>query len=159
MGISPKREQLIHRARELYAGGMNFRDVAEALGVYRDTVRRWYRYDLKRGVSWDRERQQEENTHPEHIMKLLERRFGRMVLAGEKASEEGQDPADDYEARLLKMIQIINGYRKSAEEITNLLLALEQFTIFCVEHLARQELAVVRNAVEQFTEKLERENP
>ena len=158
MGVSAKRELLIHRARELYAKGMHCREVGEAIGVTRDTVRKWYSYDLKRGLSWENEREQEQNTRPERVMKLLERRFGNMVLEGEKDPEDADGPGDAYEAKLLKMIQIINGYRKSADELTEQLLALEQFAIFCAENLPRKELAVVRSAVEKFTDKLRKEN-
>ena len=157
MGISAKRDHLISRARELYAKGMHFKEIAEAIGVTRDTVRKWYGHDLKRGLSWEDEREQEQRTRPERVLKLLERRFGNMVLEGEEESEDG-GRADDYEARLLKMIQVINGYHKSADELTAQLLALEQFAIFCAGNLPRKDLAVVRRAVAQFTDKLRKEN-
>lgn len=158
MGISGKRDRLISRARELYAKGMHFRAVAEALGVTGDTVRKWHGYDLERGLSWDKEREQEQSARPEQVLKLLERRFGKMVLEGEKDPEDAAASGDAYEAKLLKMIQIINGYRKSADELTAQLLALEQFAIFCAENLPRRRLAVVRDAVAAFTEKLRKEN-
>jgi hypothetical protein len=156
MGISGKRDRLICRARELYAKGMQFTEVAEALGVTGDTVRKWHGYDLERGLSWDKEREQ--NTRPERVLKLLETRFGNMVLKGEKDPDDADASGDAYEAKLLKMIQIINGYRKSADELTAQLLALEQFAIFCAENLPRRRLAVVRDAVAAFTQKLRKES-
>jgi len=158
MGISAKRERLIGRARELYAKGMHFTEVAEALGVARDTVRKWHDYDLEHGLSWDDEREQEQSTRPERVLKLLERRFGNMVLEGEKDPDDADASGDAYEAKLLKMIQIINGYRKSADELTAQLLALEQFAVFCAETLPRRRLAVVRDAVAAFTQKLRKES-
>lgn len=158
MGISFKRDRLLPRARALYAQGMHFKDIGAALGVTKDTVRKWYDYDLKRGTSWDKEREQQENARPERIMELLERRFGRMVLAGEAAAEDPEALGDDYEARLLKMLQIRNGYRKSADKLTSILDAIEEFATFCAQNVSLDELAVVRSAVERFTDKLRKDN-
>ena len=158
MGISAKRDLLLERARRLYVQGTNLKEIAEFLGVSRDAVARWFRQDLARGLSWDVEREEEQKLRPARILKLLERRFGRMVLDGDRREQEGAAVDDDYEGRLLKMLQIINGFRKSADELTLILRALDEFAEFCLENLTREELAVTRKAVERFGDQLRRQN-
>ena len=158
MGISIKRDQLLGRARRLYVQGMNLKEIAEHLGVSRDAVARWFRQDLARGLSWDLEREEEQKLRPARILKLLERRFGRMVLEGERREQEGAPVDDDYESRLLKMLQIINGFCKSTDELTLILRALDEFAEFCSENLTREELDIARKAVEKFGDHLGRQN-
>ena len=56
------------------------------------------------------------------------------------------------------MLQIINGFRQSCGELTQLLCAMDRFAGFCSESLPNDELAVVRRAVAQFMNRLKRES-
>ena len=157
--MAAKRDQLIDRARRLYAGGMSRANVARAVGVRTDTLRKWSRYDEARGLAWERERRQWRSASPELVLRTLEERFGRAVLEAELASAPGDEESKrDEEARLLKMLQILNGYRKSADEITLQLRAMEEFAGFCADSLSPAELDVVRRVVESFLEHLRKEN-
>ncbi|MDP6439010.1 MAG: hypothetical protein QGH74_05195 [Candidatus Brocadiia bacterium] len=154
-----KRDKLIDRARRLYAGGMSKSAVARVLGVGTDTLRRWRRYDQERGMPWEGDRRQWRSVSHELVLRTLEERFGRAVLEAEMAGAAGDEEArQEVEGRLLKMLQILNGYRKSADDLTLQLRAMEEFAGFCVNHLSPADLAVVRRVVDRFLEHLRKEN-
>lgn len=152
---APKREQFIDEARALYVKGLDLSDIAHVIGVAHSSLRRWQRWDADHGRSWDEERRHDHKTRPDRVLRMLERRFGKKVLE----SQECPDTlGEDYEAKLLKMIQVINSYRKSADELTRQLLAMEEFAGYCAEHLSTDEVAVVRRAVQGFLDQLKRDN-
>ncbi len=160
VGFPATREDLIERARSLYARGLSKTEAGQVLGVTSRTVRRWQQEDLRRDVSWDKERELEHGHRPERVLKLLERRFSRMVLECEQGdAAESQSAGGGYESRLLKMLQIINAFRESAGDLTQLLRSLERFVDFCFLELPSAELKVVQMAVARFIEQLRRENP
>jgi len=146
------------RARELYARGLRIREVAEALGVPRCTVYRWKKSDGQRGLSWDNRREETTRLDPEQVLRDLERRFARLVI--QDAPSDKKDTAENrrYEQRLLTMIRVIMGYRKTARTPTSDLRVLEWFARFCAQNLAPEDLATVRRAVEMFVEHLRKEN-
>ena len=155
MAVSPKRGELIEQARSLFGQGMDKKEIAAMLGVSRSTLHRWELADLKLGISWARERDLERKLHPERIQKLLERRFSKMVLEGEGgASADPVKAREGYEARLLKMLQVIRGFRDSSDDVTRMLWAMERFADFCSRTLSREDLAVVRSAVAGFIKRI-----
>ena len=159
MGDAHKSEELIEQARSLYASGLSNEEIADLLGARPRTVRDWKLRDQKRGVSWDRERELERQLNPERILKSLQRRLSRMALElGQDESADDADSRDGRDASLLKMLQIINGFRQSCGELTQLLCAMDRFAGFCSENLPGDELAAVRRAVAKFMNRLKREN-
>ena len=69
-------------------------------------------------------------------------------------------PSVPYQENLdgVGYIRVSRFAEKTADELTRQLLALEEFAKYCVETLPREELAVMRRAVEGFTDRLQREN-
>ena len=63
----------------------------------------------------------------------------------------------EYEARLLNMIKVIQGYRDTAGEPALQMRALERFAEFCASELTPEQVAAVREAVERFIEHLRRQ--
>jgi hypothetical protein len=58
----------------------------------------------------------------------------------------------------LMLLKVINEFRKSADELTQTLLALEEFARWCAASLSASELDCVHGAVERFSEHLRGEN-
>jgi len=153
-----KRELLIDEARSLYAKGKDLDAIARSLDVSKHTLRNWKAYDRQRGRCWDEERKRPFARSPDSVLRALEQRFERMVL--EEAPRSGQEDREhrQYEQRLLNMVRIITGYRKTARELTIELRALEQFAAFCAENLAPTEFAAVRRAIRQFIQRLKEQH-
>ncbi len=124
----------------------------------RCTVYRWKKSDGQRGLSWDNRREETTRLDPEQVLRDLERRFARLVI--QDAPSDKKDTAENrrYEQRLLTMIRVIMGYRKTARTPTSDLRVLEGFARFCAQNLAPEDLATVRRAVEMFVEHLRKEN-
>jgi len=154
-----QREARRARARAMYAEGLCRAEIARLLGVREQVVRTWARRDLQRGVSWEAERQQEEMMRPERQLRLLERRFGRLLMELERADAQGaSEDRPGLESRLQKMSQILNGYRKSAPLVSLQIGALEEFAQFCITHLPREHLVPVRDAVQKFLDHLRKDS-
>ncbi len=159
MDVRHKRDEMIDQARLLYARGMNLKEVSEVLGLFKDTVRKWRKQDEASGISWDKERELQHKLRPDHIMKLLQRRFAMLVLEGEGApGDESDKDKQDCEGRLLKILKVISGLRKTADDITHILMAMEEFEDYCVGHLTRDKIKPVRKAVTGFINKIRSEN-
>jgi len=157
--MAGKRDELIDRARALYASGMARTEVARALGVRVETLRKWAGYDAARGLPWDLERRQWRGVRPELVLRMLHERFGRMVLEAQRAGAAGEaDQEGRDDAQLMKSLQILNAYRKGADDLTRQLAAVEEFAGYCADRLPPEQLQVVRGAVEGFLEHLRKEN-
>ena len=184
MPTDAMRSALIDRARDLYAEGMTMAGIAELLGVGKSTLGYWKRFDRNRKRCWDEERKLVHSHSPERVLRALERRFAALVLDSEKAGdkkgqedEAGNDQAagdgkqksegettqtakggKEFEARLLNMVRIITGYRKTASELTSQLRTMQELAQFCTENLSPEDLPPVRRALEQFVNHLREEN-
>ena len=172
MAAGPNRSLLIDRARDLYAYGMELSEIARVLGVGADTLSEWRMFDRDRGRCWDEEREQVHSHSPERVLRALERRFAALVLDHEKAGDTKEtkeqedevrkhDSAKDdkeIEGRLLNMVRIITGYRKTAGELTGQMRTMQELAVFCTENLPPEDLPPVRRALEMFVNHLREEN-
>ena len=88
-------------------------------------------------------------------LRTLRERMAQMVAEGGRTGPA--DPAErrQHEKRLLEMTRVLKGCEKTADELTLRLLALEEFAGYCAQSLPREELAVVRRAVEGFIDRLQ----
>jgi len=154
--IAYKRDRLIDRARRIYASGGNMSQISAILSVNRRTLLAWRNYDARRGISWDKERQEARDLSPERVLHILERSFARIVEEGPKDDTDAARMV--HERRLLGMIRVLTGYRKTAWTVAGELLALERFAEFCTQYLAPEDLTAARRAVELFIEHLRKEN-
>jgi len=156
-GTARKRDRLIERARRIYASGGSLSQISAILSVDHRTLLAWKKYDTRRGISWDKERLEARDLSPERVLHILERSFARMVV--EEGPKDNTDAAKVlYEQRLLGMIRVLTGYRKTAWTLAGELLALERFAEFCIHNIAPEDLTAVRRAVELFIEHLRKQN-
>jgi len=150
--------QVRNRARELYARGLKIWQIADTLGVPRATVSVWKMSDGQHGLSWDKEREETSRLDPDQVLRDLEGRFARLVVEGAPSSKEDTAEQRRYEQRLLTMIRVIMGYRKTARTPISDLRVLEGFATFCADNLPPDDLAAARRALELFIEHLRKEN-
>jgi len=155
---SSKRAMNIARARDLYARGVSAKEIAELLGVRRSTIHNWSAYDRKRGISWNEMRERMGDPSPYDTLRTLRERMAQMVAEGGRTGPADLAERRQHEKRLLEMTRVLKGCEKTADELTRQLLALEEFAEYCAQNLTREELAVVRRAIEGFTARLQREN-
>ena len=155
--MGAKRRKLIHRARRLYARGLSRREVGAALGVNRTTVQDWARYDAERGRDWQDARRRREQRRPGLIIDRLEDCFARLLSHKEEQENAGKGKKK-LEDRLLKLLRVIELYKKTREDGEMQLAALEDFVAFCVRQVPADDMEVIRGAVNSYIEHLKREN-
>ena len=153
---SGKRPMLIARARDMYARGMSKAQIARVLGVGRDTVSRWAVEDTFAGRSWAKMRERMWNLSERQALDMLAERFAFMVAEGGLSGPDGEEEPEKYEKRMLTLIRVFKECQKTTHELTLILKALDEFAEFCAEKLNREQLAVVRDAVESFGDALGR---
>lgn len=142
------------RARALYVEGAGLSEIARALNLCQNTPGRWKKSDRAQGISWEMLRQDRINGAPSAVLRRLEDRLAELVHQGLSG-----DPDDaPSEERLLKLVRIIEGYKKLAGSISTHLSVMGTFARFCAGQLEREEIAVVRKAVELYLDDLKRKN-
>jgi len=153
---SSKRAANIARARDLYARGVSSNEIARRIGVTRSTVRNWSLYDGKRGVSWNELRARTANPDPRYTLDILRKRLAQMAAEGGTTGPADPAEREHHEKKMFDMTRILKACEKTADELTLRLLALDEFAGYCVECLPREEIAVVRRAIEGYTDRLRR---
>jgi transcriptional regulator with XRE-family HTH domain len=155
--MSKRRRKYIHRARRLYARGLSRKEVAEAVGVAKSTVQRWARHDARQGRDWQDARRRCQQRRPTLIIERLEDCFARLLSHKEEQEQAGKGKKK-LEDRLLKLLRVIELYRKTRDDSETQLAALEDFVAFCVRQVPADDMEVIRGAVNSYIEHLKREN-
>jgi len=155
--MGEKKRKMLHRARRLYARGLSMREVAAALGVGLGTVQRWSRHDAEEGRDWKEARRERDDRRPGLVIERLENAFAQLLRHRNRQEDAGKGKKR-LEDRLLKLLRVIELYRKTRDDTDERMTALEGFVAYCVEHVAPEEMKPIRGAVNRYIEHLKREN-
>ena len=158
-----KKEKHLPAARALYAEGLDYVEVAEALKMSVGTVRSWATQDRKAGDPWRRDNEPEVPAKPpagatgrvsrEALFGRLEERLQRLI----ERSEEDLDDAK-IEDRMLKVCRVLESLRGDAADLDAQLEAMKRFADFCLQNLTEDEMSPVRTAIRQFVDYLKEEH-
>ncbi len=140
-----EKERLLDEARSLYADGIPKLQVAEILGIRAETVRRWARVDNTLGQSWDHERDERQKGSPAVIIRNLEDRLAGLLKTGK--AEKQEELCDE---KSLKILKILEAYKKLIPDIAAQLSTLEEFARFCVQKLPAEQIVAIRKALNQY---------
>ena len=147
MGSRRKTVALLRVARSLYAGGQSVGEIAEALGVSADAIRRWRREDQ---TDWTARRQEAASRDPASLARDLESLLADIVSDGtmglaaradaatkvagslERLRDRLDDPGRDLD--VIARITAFAASRFSAEQLHTWDLIL---TAYCDQELGR----------------------
>jgi len=155
--MATKKQKLLHRARRLYARGLHRCEIADALGVTTETIRRWEHYDADHGRDWDEARRSRDRRRPALVIERLENAFAQL-LSHRKRQEEAGKGKKRLEDRLLKLLRVIELYKKTRDDSQVYLDAMEDFVAYCVENVPPEDMEAIRSAVNRYIDHLKREN-
>ena len=144
-----EKNEFLDEARSLYADGILKPQVAEILGIRAETIRRWARVDKARGQSWDVERDKRQKANPAFIIRSLEDRLAGMLKTGKNETKD--ELCDD---KLLKILKILEAYKKLMPDVAAQLSTLEEFARFCVQKLPAGQIVAVRKALNRYMQHL-----
>ena len=152
-----KKRKMLHRARRLYARGLSLREVAAALGVAHATVHRWAEDEAEKGRDWQQARRDREHRRPDLVIERLENAFAQLLRYRNEKQKAGEGKKR-LEDRLLKLLRVIELYKKTRNNTDARMTALEDFVAYCVENVPPEQMKPIRGAVNRYIEHLKREN-
>jgi len=138
------------RARDLYAQGMTLEEIAGQLSVSVTSLSNWKKKDAAKGADWDVRRSEHARKSPLALLQMMERRQETLI---ERMIDDDDPGLVDQAAKLEKMIE---RRRREIGDYSTTLGVMEQFAVWCSEHLVEEELNGVRAAVDSYLTDLKR---
>ncbi|MFO8008602.1 MAG: helix-turn-helix domain-containing protein [Candidatus Brocadiia bacterium] len=154
------KQELLPRARALYAEGLPKRVIAEALDVSPRTLRRWAKQDREAGRPWERNTgkppapaRRHNGTSPAEMRADLERHLADLVAL--QGTDQGDGKLED---RMLKVCRVLDHLRDEEDDVGAQLRGLKRFAAWCVRHLSEQDMEPVRRAIRRFLDELKEQH-